>query len=191
VQLQQYIKVYNDLFSKGLLNNIDKAIYNDPNLFRKGQIIGNGDASSQLATDVRSVETYGLSEETIGASVAKRVIYHELIKLTNTIEAEYKKIAPHYDSGSQKTFEFLYYNDDMKGKYDWHVDHGEGVPRSLTILCGLGGDYMGGELQIVNEQTSFKLKQNQVVVFPSNFCYPHRVLPVTEGERKVLVIWTL
>lgn len=63
----------------------------------------------------------------------------------------------------------------------------KGVP-ILTALGALNDDYEGGQLQFF--QDSFiSLKKGDIVVFPSNFLFPHRVLPVTEGIRYSYVCW--
>jgi len=77
-----------------------------------------------------------------------------------------------------------------------HCDHihsmfdGErkGVP-VLTMLGGLNDDYEGGELMMFGDK-QIKLPAGSVVVFPSNFMYPHEVKPVKSGVRYSYVSWT-
>lgn len=63
----------------------------------------------------------------------------------------------------------------------------KGVP-TLTVLGGLNNDYEGGEL-VMWENEIIELKAGDVMVFPSNFLYPHKVLPVTKGTRYSYVSW--
>ena len=75
-----------------------------------------------------------------------------------------------------------------------HCDHihtlfdGErkGVP-TLTILGALNEDYEGGEFLLCGE--NIELKTGDVIVFPSNFLYPHEVKPVKSGVRYSFVSW--
>lgn len=75
-----------------------------------------------------------------------------------------------------------------------HCDHihslfdGErkGVP-ILTVLGALNNDYDGGEFMLCGEQIEFKA--GEVLVFPSNFLYPHEVKPVKSGIRYSFVSW--
>ena len=75
-----------------------------------------------------------------------------------------------------------------------HCDHihslfdGEikGVP-VLSIIGVLNDDYEGGELMFHGEE--YKTKTGDVVMFPSNFLYPHMVKPVTKGTRYSFVSW--
>ena len=76
-----------------------------------------------------------------------------------------------------------------------HCDHinsifdGErkGIP-FLTVLMSLNNDYTGGEF-IMWEDTKIELDKGDIVIFPSNFLYPHKVLPVTQGTRYTCISW--
>jgi len=76
-----------------------------------------------------------------------------------------------------------------------HCDHihsmfdGErkGIP-SLSILGCLNDDYEGGELIFWDDQ-EVKLKGGSLLIFPSNFMYPHEVKPVKKGSRYSYVSW--
>jgi len=83
---------------------------------------------------------------------------------------------------------------DPTTKMKLHCDHihtlfdGErkGIP-TLTILGALNEDYEGGEFLLCGE--NIELKTGDVVVFPSNFLYPHEVKPVKSGVRYSFVSW--
>lgn len=84
---------------------------------------------------------------------------------------------------------------DKKCRMRTHCDHirslfdGErkGVP-VLTILGSLNNNYSGGEL-IMWESEKLELKAGQIVIFPSNFMYPHKITPITKGIRYSFVSW--
>ena len=77
-----------------------------------------------------------------------------------------------------------------------HCDHinsifdGErkGVP-TMTALGCLNEDYEGGQL-VMFEDTLISLNTGDIMVFPSNFLFPHKVLPVTSGIRYSFVCWS-
>jgi predicted 2-oxoglutarate/Fe(II)-dependent dioxygenase YbiX len=77
-----------------------------------------------------------------------------------------------------------------------HCDHihtvfdGErrGIP-VLSIVGALNEDYEGGDF-IMWETEKIELPQGSIMIFPSNFMYPHRVTPVTQGTRYSYVSWT-
>ena len=63
----------------------------------------------------------------------------------------------------------------------------KGVP-ILTVLGLLNDNYIGGELVLFTDEV-YKLSAGDVIVFPSNFLYPHRVNPVISGKRYSTVHW--
>jgi len=77
-----------------------------------------------------------------------------------------------------------------------HVDHihsifeGErkGIP-VLSVLGSLNNDYEGGEFLMFDDEKEYKIKQGEIMIFPSIFLYPHRVAPVTKGIRDTFVSW--
>lgn len=63
----------------------------------------------------------------------------------------------------------------------------KGIP-VLSILGALNDDYEGGELVFWGDQT-IELKAGSLMIFPSNFMYPHKVVEVTKGTRYSYVSW--
>lgn len=63
----------------------------------------------------------------------------------------------------------------------------KGVP-VLTVLGALNNDYTGGEFLMFGDY-EIKLKTGSVIVFPSNFLYPHQVNSVKSGVRYSFVSW--
>lgn len=83
------------------------------------------------------------------------------------------------------------------GHYIPHVDHGALTPRTLSVIYFLNNDYEGGKLNFVDPQDHKKIvhtvdpEPGRLIMWPSNFIYPHGVTPVTKGERFVIVSWLL
>jgi len=63
----------------------------------------------------------------------------------------------------------------------------KGIP-TLSILGCLNDDYKGGELVFWKDKV-VELKAGELMIFPSNFLYPHEVKLVTEGTRYSYVSW--
>ena len=76
-----------------------------------------------------------------------------------------------------------------------HCDHihnvfdGErkGIP-VLSILGLLNDDYEGGNL-ILFEDKKIDTKKGDLLIWPSNFLFPHKISPVTSGARYSYVSW--
>jgi len=76
-----------------------------------------------------------------------------------------------------------------------HCDHihsiFDGERKGIPILSCLGvlnDDYEGGEF-IMFDDYKIKLKQGDLLIFPSNFMYPHKVDPVKKGTRHSYISW--
>jgi predicted 2-oxoglutarate/Fe(II)-dependent dioxygenase YbiX len=63
----------------------------------------------------------------------------------------------------------------------------KGVP-ILSVLGVLNDNYKGGEF-IMFQKQKITLKQGELLIFPSNFLYPHRVEPVNKGVRYSYISW--
>jgi len=80
------------------------------------------------------------------------------------------------------------------GFYEWHMDNdvmGKHQPPvrkiSMTLLLSPENEFEGGELEFMSKGKTAKLQQGQAIFFAS--WLQHRVKPVTQGERKSLVMW--
>jgi predicted 2-oxoglutarate/Fe(II)-dependent dioxygenase YbiX len=77
-----------------------------------------------------------------------------------------------------------------------HCDHihtlfpGErkGVP-ILSIVGCLNEEFLGGRF-IMFDNEEIYLNVGDILIFPSNFLYPHKVTEVTDGTRYSFVSWT-
>jgi len=63
----------------------------------------------------------------------------------------------------------------------------KGVP-ILSIVGLLNDDFEGGDF-IMWEDTKIELEAGDILLFPSNFLYPHKVLDVIKGKRYSFVSW--
>ena len=93
-------------------------------------------------------------------------------------------------------FEFQLVKYDVGGNYNWHCDYGiapkRGLSRKLSMSIQLTPpeEYEGGELQVVdygNHTLMIPGDLGTVIVFDSKL--PHKVWPVTWGQRISLVGW--
>jgi len=64
----------------------------------------------------------------------------------------------------------------------------KGIP-TLSIVGCLNENFSGGKF-IMFDDEEIKLNTGDIMIFPSNFLFPHCVTEVTEGTRYTLVSWT-
>jgi PKHD-type hydroxylase len=80
------------------------------------------------------------------------------------------------------------------GFYDWHMDsdvNGINEPpvRKISMTCLLSheSEFEGGGLELMSDGKIAKPKQGHAIFFASYI--RHRVIPITKGVRKSLVMW--
>ena len=77
--------------------------------------------------------------------------------------------------------------------YEYHVDALNYTQRILSSILFLNNDYEGGELSFKNtfndDEISIKSTPGTLVIWPSNFLFPHAVKPVKKGTRFTIVAW--
>jgi len=99
------------------------------------------------------------------------------------------------DYGYTDIFDIEILKYENKGFYTWHVDHFSKFPRTMSCILLLNNDYEGGNLCFRNPDGSgeweVEVKPNRMIIWPSNFLYPHTVKPVTKGKRYSIVAWAL
>lgn len=73
--------------------------------------------------------------------------------------------------------------------YKKHTDHGSQIPRAVSCVIGLNNEYKGGDFMMWDGEVKYHLEKGNVLLFPSNFLYPHSVEVVTEGTRYTIITW--
>ena len=75
------------------------------------------------------------------------------------------------------------------GFYIQHVDSFTETPRTISCSFILNNNFKGGEFSFFDNKDIYPLKKGSAIMFPSNFLYPHSVLPVIDGTRYSIVTW--
>ena len=77
--------------------------------------------------------------------------------------------------------------------YQFHVDASPVHHRTLSAILFLNNDYKGGRLIFKTlsdeEEITIEPTPGSLIIWPSNFLFPHMVKPVTEGVRYTIVAW--
>ena len=73
--------------------------------------------------------------------------------------------------------------------YTTHTDSFKERPRAVSCSFALNDDYEGGEFAFFDRELVYNLKKGSCIMFPSNFMYPHEIMPVTSGARYSIVTW--
>lgn len=73
--------------------------------------------------------------------------------------------------------------------YRQHTDHFLKAPRSVSCSFALNSGYEGGEWGFFNREIVIKAPKGSAIMFPSNFMYPHEIMPVIRGVRYSIITW--
>jgi predicted 2-oxoglutarate/Fe(II)-dependent dioxygenase YbiX len=73
--------------------------------------------------------------------------------------------------------------------YTQHTDSFKARPRAVSCSFALNDDYEGGEWGFFDREMVIKAPKGSAVLFPSNFMYPHEIMPVTKGTRYSVITW--
>jgi len=141
-----------------------------------------GVGRGEIIKDIRVAKVNWLEDSTANTWIFRRIEKH-VEQINDSVF--------NYEISSISCLQLANYTADELGKYDWHMDCGEGPIRKLSLVIQLNDpeEYEGGEFSFMknkNEQTVEK-KKGLVVTFPSFVL--HRVAPVTSGQRQSLVCW--
>ena len=98
---------------------------------------------------------------------------------------------PGWEGFSALKFNRYHNNQLMKEHCDHIHDMFEGKVRGIPILSVIGAlnnNYEGGEFVLFKDK-EYKIKAGEILIFPSLFLYPHKVMPVTKGTRYTYITW--
>jgi hypothetical protein len=68
-----------------------------------------------------------------------------------------------------------------------HTDHGYSYNCVVSLVAYPNDDYVGGELEFRLQKLKVKPRAGDLFIFPSNFMYPHKSLPVESGTKHSIV----
>lgn len=190
ISLDKYIKVFEDVAPNDVLENLIK-ICKESNHFQQATVL-DGEGKNFLEDKIRN--TFSWSMQNVGVKSLTEVHWTNfLYNVFNKSIEKYLKSLDINHCYSINDIQILKYN--VGGHYKFHVDDAATVPRTFSCIYFLNEDYEGGELlfKFPGDYREYKInkRKNSVVVWPSNFLYPHSVTPVTKGERYSVVSWAL
>jgi hypothetical protein len=130
---------------------------------------------------------------TIYSNIKHKLFIEEKIKLA--IHTYISELKFSWFNGYQAFNEIRFNKYSLKTKMAEHCDHihsmfdgnKKGIP-ILSIVGLLNDNYKGGEF-IMFQDKQIQLKTGDILIFPSNFLFPHKVDPVIKGVRYSFVSW--
>jgi hypothetical protein len=188
MEIKNFVKIYDEVLPWKVLSNLIR--FANVSEFSKTLIRG----EDQPRVDFNIRRTYALPLTNLSNSISNihwsnllcfylqkgLTLYQKDFNISDTI-------------ANINSIEILKY--EHSGFYTWHTDHFAERPRTLSCILLLNNDYEGGNLCFRNPDGSgeweVEVKPNRMIIWPSNFLYPHTVKPVTKGKRYSVVAWAL
>lgn len=181
--LDSYIQVFENILSDELCDLILDE-------YKSGgewtpTAVGNG----SVDRTVRNVDTVQMS---LGAVIRenttiRKFLDHQVFLGAGTAIKRYNECFPHAMIEEDSGYELLRYETGQF--YKQHTDSFKSRPRAVSCSFALNDDYEGGEWAFWDREKIVKAKKGSAVMFPSNFMYPHEILPVTAGTRYSIITW--
>jgi len=188
MELNKYIRIFNNILTERQLDTLFQTCANKFDFSPTKIILNNGEQI--LDTNIRDVTEFPLY---LDPNSITRTIWKKIFNVT------FADASKNYfkDIGSSNSVSLVLQTAVLRyeksGHYDFHVDHGTAVNRVLSMIYFVNDDYDGGSLVFgcpsLKHFLTIPKKKNTLIVWPSNFLYPHRVEPVTEGIRYSVVGW--
>jgi predicted 2-oxoglutarate/Fe(II)-dependent dioxygenase YbiX len=181
--INDYIVTFDKVIPDALCNDILKE-FSDETEWQK-TIIDDGKVDDKIRTAETIVISYPYIIEKNSKVRAELDKY--VFASAGFVINKYNEKFPHAFIKEDSGYELLRYK---KGQfYTQHTDSFKVRPRSVSCSFALNDDYEGGEFAFFNRKLKYKLKKGSCIMFPSNFMYPHEIMPVTSGTRYSIITW--
>jgi predicted 2-oxoglutarate/Fe(II)-dependent dioxygenase YbiX len=140
-------------------------------------------------TNVRNCETICISYNHViqKNQTVRQNIDQELFACASNAIKQYKSTFLHCTVEQDSGYDLLKY--EVGDFYITHTDSFKGQQRAVSCSFALNDGYEGGEFAFFDREVVHKLKKGSCIMFPSNFMYPHEIMPVTSGTRYSIVTW--
>lgn len=180
--LRDYIVVFNNIVSNELCDEILDEYANDKNWI-------NTTVARGLERNIRRCDAINISDSTIiEQNQQKRKSIDEKLfvcagEAIRKYNEKFEKAHIQGDSG----YTLLRY---QEGEfYSEHTDHFLQSPRIVSCSFTLNDNFEGGEFGFFNRNLVYKPPKGSALMFPSNFLYPHEVMPVKRHVRYSIITW--
>lgn len=170
-KLEDYIIELKNIIPNDLSDNIVSYYKNNNSLFKEALV-----AENKFNLNVRNCYALYLNQ------TFEKKIFDVVSECITTYNNKFK-VSVSKDTG------YMVLKYEKGGFYKEHTDQHEQHNRSLSCSLLLNDDFSGGNLSFFNNKIIYPVKKNSVIMFPSNFMYPHQILPVLNGVRYSIITW--
>jgi|TARA_R100000482_G_scaffold24338_3_gene7251 predicted 2-oxoglutarate/Fe(II)-dependent dioxygenase YbiX len=189
MEIKNYILEFENILTKDEFNIFEKCVKDNIFSFQEAKVYETNETDQAVNTNLRKTETCPFFN--LGVESMTVVFWANKLKnIFNNALKDYAKITNTHIDAKVNTIELLKYK--VGGFFLQHTDHVTKNPRAISFIYFLNDDYEGGDLIFRlphGENLKINTKKNKLLVWPSNFLYPHEVMKVTKGIRYSIVAW--
>lgn len=181
--IREFVKVFDDAIPLDLCDKIIEEYRDDDNW--QAALVGGGIVNDA----VRRVNSIQMDDPSViykNFDTRQRLNFEMNESIFYAIQ-KFRKIAPSMNAEANSGYGLLRYNEG--DFYREHTDSFINHPRHVSCSFHLNDDYEGGEFAFFNREFKIKAKKGSLVMFPSNFMFPHEILTVTKGTRYSIITW--
>jgi len=181
-QLKDYILLVPDIIPNELCDSV-LAEYKDCDHWFNATI------SDGENLNIRNCQTIGISFQVVieKNKEIRQKIDQDLFSCAAKAIQEYRKTFIKCNIEEDSGYDLLKY--DVGSFYTTHTDSFKDRPRAVSCSFALNDNFDGGEFAFFDRELVYKLKKGSCIMFPSNFMYPHEIMPVTSGTRYSIITW--
>jgi Rps23 Pro-64 3,4-dihydroxylase Tpa1-like proline 4-hydroxylase len=182
-KISDFIQIYEDIIPYSLCDEIINEYRNDDNWCLAG--VG----YEEINLNARNVNTIPISHENtiLKNPEIRKLLDDRLYKVANEVIRKYNDIFPLSQIEEDSGYDLLKY--EVGQFYRQHTDSYKKHPRAVSCSFALNDDFEGGEFAFFDRELIYNLKKGSVIMFPSNFMYPHEIMPVIKGTRYSIITW--
>lgn len=181
--LDEYIFTLDSVVPEELCDRILEE-YHDCTFWTPSSV-GNGNVDDQI----RNCDIINITENIVlqkNFDIRKK-LDEDFYVCASTAINEYRKLFPEVASEIDTGYNLLRYKEGQF--YTQHTDSFKSQQRSVSCSFLLNDDYEGGEFAFFDREIIIRGGKGSIVMFPSNFMFPHEIMPVTSGTRYSIITW--
>ena len=183
-ELKDYIMIFDDVLDKETCSGIISE-YEKSSLWSVAGVGVENKVDSQTRNcDALHISSAKVIEENPDL---RKTLDDKIFNAVSGCLNNYKQKFPALFVTKDTGYELLRYK--TAGFYIEHIDHFEERQRAVTVSIILNDNFEGGEFSFFNKEIVVPAKTGQAIMFPSNFMFPHGVMPVRFGKRYAIVTW--
>jgi predicted 2-oxoglutarate/Fe(II)-dependent dioxygenase YbiX len=181
--VRDYIVIFENVVDHGFCDAILEEFSNEEEWIKT--VVGQGVVDNKI----RSAETIVISyPHVIEKNLeVRQKIDKDIFNSAGLAIRKYNEKFPLAKIEEDSGYELLRYKEGQF--YTQHTDSFKARPRAVSCSFALNDNYEGGEWGFFDREMILKAPKGSAVLFPSNFMYPHEIMPVTKGARYSIITW--